>query len=59
MLVLSRKREEKIMIGDNIVITVIEIRGDKVRLGIHAPITIEIDREEIYNAKKNEKEIQS
>lgn len=55
MLVLSRKKNEKIMIGDNIQVTVVDIRGDKVRLGIVAPITIEVDREEVYNAKKKEK----
>lgn len=48
MLVLSRKREEKIMIGDDIVITVVEIRGDKVRLGIEAPRTVAVHRAEVY-----------
>lgn len=47
MLVLSRRKEEQIRIGDDIVITVVEIRGDKVRLGIDAPKSIRIDREEI------------
>jgi carbon storage regulator len=47
MLVLTRKRDEKIMIGDDIVITVVEIRGDKVRLGIEAPRDIRVDREEV------------
>lgn len=47
MLVLTRKRDEKIMIGDDIVITVVEIRGDKVRLGIEAPVDIRVDREEV------------
>ena len=49
MLVLSRKRNEVIKIGDEIIITVVEIRGDKVRLGIQAPRDVRIDREEIYN----------
>lgn len=49
MLVLSRKRDEKIVVADNIVITVIEIRGDKVRLGIDAPAHIPVHRQEIYN----------
>jgi carbon storage regulator len=51
MLVLSRHVCEKIMIGDDIVIEVISIRGDKVRLGFTAPIEIPVDREEIRDAK--------
>ena len=47
MLVLTRKRDEKIIIGDDIVIAVVEIRGDKVRLGIEAPRDIRVDREEV------------
>lgn len=47
MLVLSRRLDEKIMIGDEIIITVVSIRGDKVRLGFEAPAEIEIHREEI------------
>ena len=50
MLVLSRKHDEKIHIGDNIVITVVEIRGDKVRLGIDAPKEISVHRQEVYDA---------
>ena len=50
MLVLSRKRDERIVIGDNIVITVVEVRGDKVRLGIEAPSDIPVHREEILEA---------
>ena len=50
MLVLSRKKDEKIMIGDNIWVQVIEVRGGIVRLGIHAPIEVEIHREEVYMA---------
>ena len=50
MLVLSRKRDEKIHIGDNIVITVVEIKGDKVRLGIEAPKEIVVHRQEVYDA---------
>ena len=54
MLVLSRKRDQKILIGDDIEIRVIEIRGDKVRLGIEAPQDIKVHREEIYDAIKRE-----
>ncbi len=50
MLVLSRKKDEKIIIGDNITLMVIEIRGDKVRLGIEAPKDISVHREEVYEA---------
>ncbi len=52
MLVLSRKRDEKIVIGDNIVITIVDIRGDKVRLGIEAPTTVPVHRQEVYEALK-------
>ena len=48
MLVLSRQRDQEIVIGDDIVITVIEIRGDKVRLGIKAPAHIPVHRHEVY-----------
>lgn len=50
MLVLSRKKDEKIIIGDNITIMVIEIRGDKVRLGIEAPKDVSVHRQEVYDA---------
>ena len=50
MLVLSRHRDESIIIGDDIVITVVDIRGDKVRLGIAAPIEISVHRQEVYDA---------
>lgn len=52
MLVLSRRVDQKIMITGNIVITIIEIRGDKVRLGFEAPKEIIIDRHEIYLRKQ-------
>ena len=55
MLVLSRHRDESIMIGDDIVITVVDIRGDKVRLGIDAPTQIPVHRQEIYDAIQREK----
>jgi carbon storage regulator len=50
MLVLSRQRDESIMIGDDVEVTVIEIRGDKVRLGINAPKEISVHRKEVYDA---------
>jgi len=50
MLVLSRKRDERIVIGDNVVITIIDIRGDKVRLGIDAPSDVTIHRQEVLDA---------
>lgn len=54
MLVLSRKKDEKIVIGDSITLMVIEIRGDKVRLGIEAPRDVTVHREEVYEAIKRE-----
>jgi carbon storage regulator len=54
MLVLSRQRDETIMIGDDIEITVVDIRGDKVRLGITAPTRIAVHRKEVYDAIKAE-----
>ena len=50
MLVLSRQRDESIIIGDNIVITIVDIRGDKVRLGIQAPTEIPVHRKEVHDA---------
>lgn len=52
MLVLTRKTNQVIQIGDNITITVVEIRGDKVRLGIQAPRGVPVDRIEIAIAKE-------
>jgi len=54
MLVLSRQRDESIIIGDNIVLTVVDIRGDKVRLGIDAPKEIPVHRQEVYEAIQRE-----
>jgi carbon storage regulator len=56
MLVLSRQRDETIMIGDDIEITVVDIRGDKVRLGICAPTRIAVHRKEVYDAIRTENE---
>ena len=52
MLILSRKRSESIRIGDDVIITVVEVRGDRVRLGIGAPREIPVHREEVYQAIK-------
>ena len=54
MLVLSRKQDEKIIIGDSITLMVISIQGDKVRLGIEAPKHVSIHREEVYQAIQRE-----
>lgn len=59
MLVLSRHKDESIIISDNIVVTVIEIRGDKVRLGVEAPIDITVHREEVYKAIQKDKDKES
>lgn len=56
MLVLSRQRDETIMIGDEIEITVVDIRGDKIRLGISAPSRIAVHRKEVYEAIRKENE---
>jgi carbon storage regulator len=56
MLVLSRQRDETIMIGDDIELTVVDIRGDKVRLGIKAPPRIAVHRKEVYDAIRLENE---
>lgn len=55
MLVLSRQRDESIMIGDDVKITIVDVRGDKVRLGIRAPKKIPVHRMEIYEAIQREK----
>jgi len=54
MLVLSRHRDESIIIGDDIVITIVDIRGDKVRLGIEAPSDVPVHRQEVYEAIQRE-----
>lgn len=55
MLVLSRKQDEKIIIGDAITLMVVSIQGDKVRLGIEAPKHVSIHREEVYRAIQKER----
>jgi carbon storage regulator len=61
MLVLSRKKTESVRIGSDIVITIIEIRGDKVRLGFNAPKDVAIHRQEVYDIimQKSEEKIAS
>ncbi|MBA7667135.1 Translational regulator CsrA [subsurface metagenome] len=55
MLVLSRQKDESIMIGDNVEITIVDVRGDKVRLGITAPKEIPVHRREVFDAIQREK----
>ena len=55
MLVLSRQRDESIMIGDDVEVIIVSVRGDKVRLGIAAPKSIAVHRREIYDAIQREK----
>jgi len=54
MLVLSRQRDESIIIGDNVQITIVDIRGDKVRLGIEAPSDVTVHRKEVFDAIQRE-----
>lgn len=59
MLVLTRTKGQKIMIGNDIVLTVVEVNGDQVRIGIEAPSEISVYREEIYLSIKEQNEIAS
>jgi carbon storage regulator len=54
MLILSRKINEKIMIGSDISLTIIEIRGDQVKIGIEAPKSVKVFRQEVYDAVQEE-----
>lgn len=54
MLILSRKINEKIMIGEDISLTIIEIRGDQVKVGVEAPKAVKVFRHEVYEAIQNE-----
>ena len=54
MLVLSRQKDESIMIGDDVEITIVDVRGDKVRLGIVAPREVPVHRREVYEAIQRE-----
>jgi carbon storage regulator len=58
MLVLSRKKNESIVINNDITIVVVEIRGDKVRLGVEAPKEIPVHRREVYDAIKRNAAVQ-
>ena len=51
MLVLSRKKNKSIIIGDNVTVTIVEIRGDKVKIGIEAPVDVSVDRVEVGKRK--------
>jgi len=55
MLVLSRQKDESIIIGDDVEVTIVDVRGDKVRLGITAPKSISVHRREVYEAIQREK----
>ncbi len=55
MLVLSRQKDESIIIGDDVEVTIVDVRGDKVRLGITAPKEIPVHRREVYEAIQREK----
>ena len=59
MLGLTRKRDERIMIGDQISLLVVDIRGDKVRLGIEAPSDITVHRQEVYEAIQREQALEA
>lgn len=54
MLVLSRRRDESIMIGDDVEITVVDVRGDIVKLGVRAPKSVAVHRKEVYEAIQRE-----
>ena len=54
MLVLSRKKQEQVVIGDDILVTVVDVRGNKVRLGVDAPKDVPVHRKEVHTAIKRE-----
>ena len=54
MLILSRKIDEKIKIGNDITITLIDVHGDQVKIGVEAPKTVKVFRQEVYDAIQNE-----
>jgi len=59
MLILSRKVDEKVVIGDDITVSIIEIRGDQIRIGIDAPKKVKVFRQEVFDAIKAENEAAS
>ena len=60
MLVLSRRKDESIMVGEDVEVTIIDVRGNKVRLGISAPRSIPVHRKEVYDAiHRSEKKAKS
>lgn len=54
MLILTRKTNEKIKIGNDITLTIIEVRGDQVKIGVEAPKNVKVFRQEVYNAIQSE-----
>lgn len=54
MLILSRKTDQQIKIGDDITLTIIEVRGDQVKIGVEAPKDVKVFRQEVFNAIKSE-----
>lgn len=54
MLVLAHQRDQSVVIGDNIEVTIVDVRGDKVRLGINAPKNVSVHRKEVYDAIRRE-----
>lgn len=57
MLVLNRRQDESIMVGDDIEITIVDVRGDKVRIGITSPRDVPVHRKEVYEAIQKEKKL--
>jgi carbon storage regulator len=57
MLVLTRKIQESIQIGDDVTITVVGVKGDKARIGIEAPLSVTVHREEVYRTIQEEQEM--
>ncbi|MDO5309245.1 MAG: carbon storage regulator CsrA [Planctomycetia bacterium] len=54
MLVLSRYKDQSIYIGDDVIVTIVDVRGDRIRLGIEAPANVPVHRQEIYEAIQRE-----